>query len=156
MTHISDRVFGDHPQRARNDLVTSWDHLVSAAGHGGKQVARTSRRRGRIGRERAGAARRALLGELPSTPWRWLGAGLATGLAAGLAIGAVGPRVLARARRSTANEAVRERTRAAVQGATAGARGAAVTFRDKLIRRDSQGELETTDAVASSDHAERV
>jgi hypothetical protein len=168
MAHISDHVLGDHPQRARRDLTTSWDHLLSAAGHGAKHVGQTSRRRARIARDRAETARLALLGEFPPSrsPWRWLGAGLA----AGLAIGAAGATVLARARReadqtvtdqasaaarnaaatvrekaSAGAEAVREQTRTVVQRATTNARGAAVEFRGKLIQRDPEGEPEPTD-----------
>jgi hypothetical protein len=175
MTQMFDHFLANHPQRARNDLVASWDHLVSAAGHGAKQVGQTSRRRATVARDRAEAARLALLGELPLSPWRWLGVGLATGLAAGLAIGAVGATLLARARREAdqaetgeatttvpaatakirekANagaEAVGKRTKVAVQRVTTSARGAAVEFRDRLTQRDSVGEPEPTDSVRPS------
>ena len=159
MTQFSDRGFIDHPQRAPSELLASWDHLVSAAGHGARQVGQTSRRRARLAGDRAGAARLALLGELPRPAWRWLG----IGLAAGLAVGAVGATVLARARRGAERaeadqatttvpaapskirdkagagaEVVRERTRVAVQRAATSARGAAIEFRDKLVQRDSK------------------
>jgi hypothetical protein len=168
MARISDHVLGDHPQRARRDLATSWDHLLSAAGHGAKHVGQSSRRRAEVARDRAETARLVLLGQLPPSPWRWLG----IGLAAGLAIGAAGATVLARARRgadqtatdeanatvSAAPSKVREkavagaekaraRTRAAVQRATTSARGAAVEFRDRLTIRDSTGEPEPTDSA---------
>jgi hypothetical protein len=173
MARITDHVLGDHPQRARRDLTTSWEHLLNAAGHGAKHVGQSSRRRARIARDRAETARLALLGELPPSPWRWLGVGLATGLAAGLAVGAAGATVLARARRkgdqtatdeatatvsaapskirekaSAGAEAVRERTVAAVQRANTSARGAAIEFRDRLTLRDSTGEPEPADAVS--------
>lgn len=164
MARISDYVFVDNPQRARRDLTTSWEHLLSAAGHGAKHVGQSSRRRARIARDRAETARLVLLGELPPSPWRWLG----VGLAAGLAIGAAGATVLARARReahqtatdeanvsaapskvrekaSASAEAVRDRTRAAVQRATTSARDAAAELRDKLTLGDSKGEPEPTD-----------
>lgn len=172
MTRISDHVFGDRPQRARRELTTSWEHLLSAAGHGAKHVGRSSRRKARAARDQAETARLALVSELPPAPWRWLGVALATGLAAGLAIGAAGATVLARARRaadqaetdemaatvsaapskirekaSAGAEAVRERTKAAVQRATTNARGAAVEFRDRITQRDSTGEPESTDSA---------
>jgi hypothetical protein len=170
MIHIPEHVFGDHSQRARSDLAASWEHLVSAAGHGAKQVGESSRRRGRVARDRTEAARLALLGELPPAPWRWLGAGLATGLAVGLVLGAAGATVLARGRREAdqtltgpatdtaqeatirerANaraEAVREGTKAAVHGAAVTARDAAGKVRERLIHRDSAGELEPTEPV---------
>ena len=173
MNRISDRVLGDHPQRARRELTSSWEHLLSAAGHGAKHVGQSSRRRARIARDRAETARLVLLGELPPSPRRWLGVGLATGLAAGLAIGVAGATALARARRaadqsatdettatvsaapskireraSAGADAVREQTRAAVQRATTSARGAAVEFRDRLTQRDSTGEPEPTDSAS--------
>jgi hypothetical protein len=171
MTLKSDRFFGDHPQQARRDLMASWDHLVGAAGHGAKQVRQSSRRRARLARDRAEAARLALLGERPHSPWRWLGVGLAAGLAAGVAASVAGARVLARAgreadqtvtdeatatvpaataireRASVGAEVVRERTRAAVQRAATSARGVAVEFHDRLTQRDSVGEPEPIDSA---------
>jgi hypothetical protein len=172
MARITDHVLGDHTHRARRDLTTSWEHLLSAAGHGAKHVGQSSRRRARVARDRAETARLVLLGELPPAPWRWLAVALATGMAAGLAIGAAGATILARTRReadqaatdettatvsaapskvrekaSAGAEAVRERTRAAVQRATTSARGAAIEFRDRLTQRDSTGEPEPTDST---------
>lgn len=170
MARISDQVFGHDPQRARRDLTTSWEHLLSAAGHGAKHVGQSSRRRARIARDRAETARLVLLGELSPTPRRWLGVGLATGLAAGLAIAAAGATVLARARRKThpaatdeatesaapskvrekasaSAEAARERTRAAVQRATTSARGLAVELGDRLTLRESKREPAPTDST---------
>jgi hypothetical protein len=161
MIHISDYVPGHHRQQARRELAASWDHLINAAEHGARQVGHTSRRQGRITRDRVTAARLALLGERPPAPWRWLGAGLTAGLTAGLAISALGARALARRRRaadqtatgpatepatdpplpvatiirdraSAGAEALRDGTRAAVHGATATARDAAGKLRDRL------------------------
>jgi hypothetical protein len=168
MIPTSDRFFGDRPRQAHRNVMASWDHLLSAAGHGARQVGQSSRRRARLARDRAEAARLALLGELPPSPWRWLG----VGLAAGLAIGAVGATALARARRevdqtvtdeatatvpaatakirekaSAGAEAVRERIRAAVQRATTSARGATVEYRNRLTQRDSKGEPEPTNSA---------
>jgi hypothetical protein len=99
MFRISDHVPG-HQQQARRELAASWDHLINAAEHGARQVGHTSRRQGKIARDRVAAARLALLGERPPAPWRWLGAGLTAGLSAGLAISALGARALARRKRA--------------------------------------------------------
>jgi ElaB/YqjD/DUF883 family membrane-anchored ribosome-binding protein len=107
MIRLPDQVRSVDPQRARDELSAVWEHLVAAAEHGAKQVEQASRRRGALARHRAVAVRRAVRGELPESPWRWLG----VGVAAGVVIGAVGMAALTR-RRPTAAEPGSEQTTA--------------------------------------------
>lgn len=87
-----DRLPAHYSQRARTDLSAAWEHLLTAASEAARQVGDTSRTRGSVARERAALARLALRGQLPTSRWRWAGAGLA----AGVVIGAVAAVVLTR------------------------------------------------------------
>jgi ElaB/YqjD/DUF883 family membrane-anchored ribosome-binding protein len=147
MIRLPDHVPSVDTQRARDELSAVWEHLVAAAEHGTKQVERASRRRGALARSRAAGVRRAVRGDLPESPWRWLG----VGLAAGVVIGAVGTAVLTR-RLRTAEESgseqttasavreraasavagVREQASAAAHGATSAAQSAAAAARDTV------------------------
>lgn len=80
-----DRLPAHYSQRARTELSAAWEHLLTAASEAARQVGDTSRTRGSVARERAALARLALRGQLPTSRWRWAGAGLA----AGVVIGAV-------------------------------------------------------------------
>lgn len=173
MTHSSQRLFGGHPHRTRRDAAAAWEHLRSAAAHQVRHVGRTSRGRVRVARERAENAGLALRGELPPSPWRWVGIGLVAGLAAGLAVGAAAATVRARARRETYQEVteeaaatapaapsqiretvsagaeeVRERAMEAVQRVTSTARDAAADLVDRLITRGTTDQPEPTDAAS--------
>lgn len=149
MIRLSDHVPSVDPRR-QGELSAAWEHLVAAAEHGVEQVEQASRRRGALARRRAAAVRRAAGGELPESPWRWLG----VGLAAGVVIGAVAAVVLSRRGRTagqtegaeseqTTVSAVRERAAGAVagvreqagtavHGATSAAKGAAAAARDTV------------------------
>lgn len=105
MIRLPEHRFSVDPQRGRDELSAAWEHLLAAAEQAARQVERASRRRGALARDRAAAMRQAARGELPESPWRWLG----VGLAAGLAIGAVGVAVLTRRHRS-ADQAGPEQT----------------------------------------------
>jgi hypothetical protein len=104
MIHIPDRVLSG--SRSQDELAEAWDHLANAAEH----TRETSRRRARVARDRLLLASRALRGEPPSPPVRWL----AIGLAAGAAIGAAGALALARRQRDIHQDA------ADITGAEAG------------------------------------
>ena len=167
MIRLPDHVLSVDPQRARDELSAAWEHLVAAAEHGAKQVERASRRRGALARRRAAAVRRAARGELPESPWRWLG----IGLAAGLVIGAAGATVLTRRPRTdqggpgspSTGSVVRDRASAAlaeageqagaaVQGATSAARGAAAAARDTVGKvRDKLGDDDDPEAGSPPD-----
>jgi hypothetical protein len=97
MIHLRDRIPTDYPQRARAELSTAWEHLLTAAQQAASQVGDTSRTRGAVARDRATLARLALRGQLPTSRWRWAGAGLA----AGVVIGAVAVAMLRRRPRPT-------------------------------------------------------
>lgn len=171
MTRVTDHISRVSPLRARGELAAAWTHLLDAAGQEARQVGRSSRKPGRVARDRAESAALALRGKRTDTPWRWL----AAGLAAGLAIGAVGATVLARAARDTDRtgadrtadqarvttaairqragagaEAVREGSRAAGHNAAATARGTAAKVRDKFSRQDTATEPESTESRPES------
>ena len=92
MINLSDRLPAHYSQRARTELSTAWEHLLTAAAEAARQVGDTSRTRGSVARERTALARLALRGQLPTSRWRWA----AAGLAAGVVIGAVASAVLTR------------------------------------------------------------
>ncbi|WP_173054902.1 hypothetical protein [Phytohabitans houttuyneae] len=52
---------------------------MTAASEAARQVGDTSRTPGSVARQRAVLARLALRGQLPTSRWRWAGAGLAAG-----------------------------------------------------------------------------
>lgn len=147
MIRLPDHVPSVEPRRARDELSAAWGRLVATAEHEARQVQRASRHRSALARRRATAVRRAAQGQLPESPWRLLG----IGLAAGVVIGAVGATVLNRRGRTTEQDegpaaehttvsAVRERAASAVagvreqastamHGATSAAKGAAAAAR---------------------------
>ena len=166
MIHLSDYIPARYPQRARGELSAAWEHLLTAAHEGARQVGDASRTRAALARDRAALARLALRGELPTSRWRWAGAGLA----AGVIIGAVAVVVLTRRPRSaepatpeqahaaattvrekagTAAAAVREKTSTVVQTAAAALHDAAAAGRDIAgkVREKAAGH----DAAADSE-----
>jgi hypothetical protein len=101
MINLSDRIPAHYSQRARTELSAAWEHLLTAAQETARQVGDTSRTRGSMARERAQLARLALRGQLPTSQWRWAGAGLA----AGVVIGAAAAAILTRRPRPTGPDA---------------------------------------------------
>jgi hypothetical protein len=133
---------------ARDEAAAAWDHLRAAAGHGRRRIGATTRHTGDVARERASNAARALRGERPASPWRWLGLGLAAGAAASAAVVAV----LARRQEATkeqvreVTDTVKEKANTAVdtirERTTAAAHRAADTARDTAsrLRRHGNGD----------------
>lgn len=66
MTRLSDLTTSPAARRARGELGTAWEYLLSAADQSARQLGAASRARGVIARRRATAAALALRGEQPS------------------------------------------------------------------------------------------
>lgn len=60
MTRSRDHVDSISPRRARRELTAAWQHLVTAAGHGARQVGHTSHSHTKLARERTAAAAEAV------------------------------------------------------------------------------------------------
>jgi ElaB/YqjD/DUF883 family membrane-anchored ribosome-binding protein len=145
MIRLPDHPFSGDLRRARGELSTAWAHLVTAAG----QVEHASRRRGALARDRAVAVTRAARGELPESPWRWVGLGLAVGLVLGAA-GTAAALIRRHARGDQPEPgpahgtaaSVRERATAAAHNATSAVHGAASAAKDAAAAaRDTVGKV---------------
>jgi hypothetical protein len=156
MINPSDRIPAHYSQRARTELSAAWEHLLTAASEAARQVGDTSRTRRSVARERAALARLALRGKLPTSHWRWAGAGLATGVV----IGALAVAMLRRQAQPadpatpqqpdtptalvdkvrTAAAAAGERASTAVHTAAEAARDAADRAREKVTSREPTAE----------------
>jgi hypothetical protein len=166
MIHLSDHVLASYPQRARGELSAAWEHLLTAAHEGARQVGDTSRTRAALVRDRASLARLALRGELPTSRWRWAGAGLAAGVIIGAVVAVVVTRrprtadpttpeqaqtaaTAVREKAGAAAAAAREKTSTAVQTAATAVHDAAAAARDIAgrVREKAAGH----DAAADSE-----
>jgi ElaB/YqjD/DUF883 family membrane-anchored ribosome-binding protein len=133
MIRTSNRRVPSQPAKlARDEANAAWDHLLAAAEHGRRRIGDTTRHTSKLARKRADLAARALRGERPASPWRWVGIGLAAGAALGAAAGAALAR---RPEADTAVETIRERTNAAAHKAADTARDTAARVREKARSR---------------------